>query len=87
MRKLLLLFIMLIGTSVVNSQDKHTVLRGETLNSIANKYGLTVDRLKQENPITENVFYVGMSLTIPQIEVLELRNPMWPISLKRKRLT
>lgn len=71
MRKLLLLFIMLIGTSVVNSQDKHTVLRGETLNSIANKYGLTVDRLKQENPITENAFYVGMSLTIPQIEVLE----------------
>ena len=43
----------------------HTVRRGETLSSIAQKYGVTVSALRQANNISGDRINVGQKLKIP----------------------
>lgn len=43
----------------------HTVAAGETLASIAAKYGITESALKEANPETRKFVYSGMELVIP----------------------
>lgn len=45
---------------------EHVVDKGETFASIAQKYGMTEQQLKEANPKYRGVFYVGMTLNIPQ---------------------
>lgn len=45
---------------------KHTVERGETLATIAQKYGTTEDKLKELNPDAAQFVYVGMELVVPE---------------------
>lgn len=45
---------------------EHVVDKGETFASIAQKYGMTEKQLKEANPKYKGVFFVGMSLNIPQ---------------------
>ncbi len=53
---------------IVKAQAKevvYTVQRGDTLNSIANKYGTTVDKLVKKNGIkNKNLIYVGQKIKI-----------------------
>lgn len=46
--------------------QKHTVQRGETIESIAQKYGVTVSAMKEANPNIGDYFYVGMVLNVPE---------------------
>lgn len=45
--------------------NTYTVRSGDSLWSIANKYGITVDALKSANGLTNNLLSVGQVLTIP----------------------
>lgn len=45
--------------------EKHTVQRGESLQSIADKYKVSVAQLVEANPGSDNLFYVGLILNIP----------------------
>lgn len=67
MKKIFLLLVVSI-TSVCAmwAQKSHTVKQGETLQSIASEYQLTVDELKKANPNVEMVFS-GLILDIPKI--------------------
>ena len=66
MKKLLFVMLMCIVSITLSAQTKvHTVQRGETVASVAKKYGVSVDDLKKANPNINNFFYVGMTLTIP----------------------
>ena len=47
------------------SVTTHTVKRGETIESIASKYQVSVDDIKRANPNAGDFFYVGMKLNIP----------------------
>lgn len=49
------------STSTVKT---HTVKKGETLSSIAKKYGCTVNQLKQWNNLKSNNVVVGKKLKI-----------------------
>jgi flagellum-specific peptidoglycan hydrolase FlgJ len=42
----------------------HEVLEGETLNSIASKYGLSVDKIKQLNQLTSERIHIGQLLVV-----------------------
>lgn len=45
---------------------KHKVTRGDTLSSIATRYGVSVNALKQVNKLKSDVALLGRTLTIPQ---------------------
>jgi len=48
-----------------SSNQYHTVLSGESLYSIAKKYGVSVDDLKQTNNLTTSLLSIGSILKIP----------------------
>ncbi len=53
-------------TTTGGSGKTHTVTSGDTLNSIARQYGVTVQALQEANGITNaNFIYIGQVLTIP----------------------
>ena len=55
-----------IMTCMAQTMKSHTVQRGETLESIAKKYGVTVEAIKEANPNMGEFFYIGMGLKIPE---------------------
>ena len=48
-----------------DAQDTHRVTAGESLRSIARRYGVSVSSLKNANNISSNTVHAGMVLTIP----------------------
>ena len=53
---------------LAQTERTHTLMRGETLESVAKKYGISLEELKKANPGAEKVHYVGMRLIIPQLQ-------------------
>ena len=45
--------------------DTYTVTSGDTLYSIANRYGITVKKLKELNNLTSDILSIGMILNVP----------------------
>ena len=78
MKKLFIcLFMLLSFMSIMAQQVSHTVQRGETLESIAKKYNVSVYALTQSNPDAKEMFYVGMKLVIPSAKATknEIKTP------------
>ena len=50
--------------NTINVYDSYTVKRGDTLYSIAKKYNITVDRLRQLNNLSSNNLSIGEKLII-----------------------
>ena len=75
-RKKLLTAICMVAFSVSfaiaqTNTIKHTVDRGETLQSIAKRYATTEAKIIELNPDAAQFLYVGMELTIPAVKVNE----------------
>lgn len=69
--KTLFFSIALLAISIslsAQSTITHTIQRGETAESVAQKYGISVGELKKANPDINEYMYVGMKLTIPEKE-------------------
>ena len=65
-----ILFMLMLGVSLpclAQSTQEHVVKVGEDFESIAEKYGITVQQLKDMNPKHRGVFYVGMKLNVPKL--------------------
>lgn len=56
----------------------YTVMSGDSLYSIANKYGTTVDAIKQANNLTNNLLSIGQELKIPIAETIVEEVPEEP---------
>lgn len=63
---ILLMLMLCISLPCFSQSVEHVVDVGETFESIAQKYGMTEQQLKEANPKYRGVFYVGMKLNIPQ---------------------
>ena len=59
------------GESVPDTDGLYTVKRGDTLYSIARKYNITVNELKNLNGLTSNILTIGQTLKVPTFEVPE----------------
>ena len=64
MRRYSIFLCLLYVVSSVFAQSSHTIKRGETLESLAKKYGVSVEQIKAANKSIGNV-YTGMTITIP----------------------
>lgn len=69
MKRFLLGSIIFLSFSVMSAETlkTHTVVRGETPESVAKKYGITVTQLSEANPEINfaEYFYSGMKINIP----------------------
>lgn len=75
MKRILLTFVALLSFSIAMAQQQyHTIQSGETLESIAKKYKVSVDDLVQANPEALSKMYEGMQLTIPQSDKRKKRS-------------
>lgn len=57
--------------SAVTIPETYTIQKGDSLYSIANKFGTTVDKLKQLNNLTSNTLNIGQVLKIPTTSTQE----------------
>ena len=57
--------------SGVSTPDTYTVQKGDSLYSISNKFGTTVDNLKSLNNLTSNTLSIGQTLKIPTTQDTE----------------
>lgn len=55
------------GQNYIPDSNTHTVLKGESLYSIANAYGITVNELKNANNLSSDILSIGQVLTIPEV--------------------
>lgn len=53
------------GVQEKSTSSKYTVVTGDTLGRIGNKFGVSVKELKDTNNLTKNDLYVGMKLVVP----------------------
>lgn len=63
-------FLLFLSVSIYAQGDyqKHTVLKGETVSSIARKYGVSVNEIYKLNPNTENILYEDEEILIPKAQ-------------------
>ncbi|MBQ7141122.1 MAG: LysM peptidoglycan-binding domain-containing protein [Bacilli bacterium] len=59
--------VLLIPPQTPSTGNTYTVQRGDSLYSIAKKFGVSVNDLKTENNLTSNMISIGQVLRIPQI--------------------
>lgn len=64
--KQLIVLCLCVMTAIGAWAREHTVQRGETLESIAKNYRITVAQLVEANPKAADLFYVGLKLNIPE---------------------
>lgn len=71
MKYFFLLSCVLLNISFVCAQStsEHTVSSGETLQSIASKYGVSTAKLKAANPGLDDYIFTGMVLKLPSGQV------------------
>lgn len=80
------------GTDIDNVNDNYYIVKaGDTLYSIANKYGLTVDELKKINNLSTNNLGIGQKLLIKKdnnldsnydVYVVKSGDTLWGIANK-----
>lgn len=78
--KRVLLSVIISATSVfamAQTQNvTHVVQRGETIESIAKYYHVSIDDINKANPNTDGLIYVGMKLIVPQISPISNLRPI-----------
>lgn len=63
--------ILFIPVTSISPTETYTVKKGDTLYSISQQYGITVEELKLINNLTNNNLYIGQELKVPTKEINE----------------
>lgn len=58
----------LIIPSINSSDDMYTVVAGDSLYALANKFGVTINEIKALNNLTSDILSIGQKLKIPSKE-------------------
>ena len=65
-RTAIFIIVALTAASSAGAETRHILERGETLESVAKKYGITTEQIIALNPDAKSFTYVGMELIIPE---------------------
>ena len=70
--------------SSINNNITYTVKKGDNLNSIANKYGVTVSDIKKANNLSSNTIKIDQKLIIPNLKEYTVKSgdSLWKIANK-----
>ncbi|MGD6801739.1 LysM peptidoglycan-binding domain-containing protein [Rossellomorea vietnamensis] len=60
----------------------HLIKKGDTLWSLSQRYGMTVEQLKESNELTSNIIYAGKQLEIQKIIKVKKGDTLWSIAKK-----
>ena len=73
MKRFFIIMIVAMSMTTTMAQEvvEHVLQRGETIESVAKKYGVSVADLQEVNPDIANMTYVGMKIKIPQKKHVE----------------
>ncbi|WP_432962681.1 LysM peptidoglycan-binding domain-containing protein [Treponema sp. OMZ 840] len=63
--RIAVVFFFVSTVALFGENIQHTVVKGDTLYSLAKKYGVTVDEIRTANSISGNDLYAGQKLSIP----------------------
>ena len=76
--KNLFVFLFVMFTMTISAQEikTHTVQRGETIESIAEKYNVSAADITKANPDAAKFFYTGMKLKIPAVHNNKINEPV-----------
>ncbi len=65
-RTAIFIIVALTAASSAGAETRHILERGETIESVAKKYGVTTEQIIALNPDAKSFTYVGMELIIPE---------------------
>lgn len=65
-RTAIFIIVALTAASSAGAETRHILERGETLESVAKKYGITTEQIIALNPDAKSFTYVGVELIIPE---------------------
>ena len=65
-RTAIFIIVALTAASSAGAETRHILERGETIESVAKKYGVTTEQIIALNPDAKSFTYVGMELIIPK---------------------
>lgn len=79
---LLTLILLCLSVCVVKAQTSttHVVQRGESMETVARKYGIGLEQLRSANPGVSGQPYVGKRLVVPVVQASESSAPSNPVT-------
>ena len=78
----LALVISALGVSSAGAAGFHLIQKGDTLWSLSQKYGMTVDQLKESNGLSSNTIYAGDNLEVKKLVTVKKGDTLWNLSQK-----
>lgn len=70
-----------------SSSPTHTVVRGDTLSEIANRYGIRLDSLKRYNQLKHDRILIGQKLRIPTLTPAATQDWLSPIRSASRKIS
>jgi LysM repeat protein len=71
-----------LGISSTGAADFHLIQKGDTLWSLSQKYGMTVNQLKERNNLDSNTIYAGEKLHFNKVVTVKKGDTLWSLAKK-----
>jgi LysM repeat protein len=69
-----------LGISSTGAEDFHLIQKGDTLWGLSQKYGMTVDQLKESNNLDSNTIYAGEKLRFNKVVTVKKGDTLWRLA-------
>ncbi|MGR3766194.1 LysM peptidoglycan-binding domain-containing protein [Rossellomorea sp. NS-SX7] len=78
----LALTITALSVSSAGAEGIHLIQKGDTLWSLSQKYGMTVNHLKESNNLVSNLIYAGDKLQVGKVVTVKKGDTLWSLAKK-----
>ncbi|WP_421385126.1 LysM peptidoglycan-binding domain-containing protein [Bacillus salacetis] len=71
-----------LGVSSAGASGFHLIEKGDTLWGLSQRYGMTVDQLKESNGLSSNTIYAGEKLEVKKVVAVKKGDTLWSLAKK-----